>query len=201
MKDDFSELFVDLKEKLQENEGKDERTFLVFYYAGHGLMDTMTLAACNEQKNYPLEKQLRILATIKKSYIWAVFDCCRQKVPQLSRGGEEEEKKAEQHTNLVLTWGCPPSDTVPDKSTIAVAVFDHLRQAADDATGQVTLPGALIGWRGTDGKVETLPLTNVPLKLRFKDWVPRAVLGAGAQSEASNDLIRDVEELKEQVAT
>ena len=83
-------------------------------------------------------------------------------------------------TNLVLTFGCPPSDGVPDKSTIAVAFFEQLRREANDATGEVTLPHALIGWRGTDGKVESLPLTNVPFKLTFKDWESRESASSGA---------------------
>ena len=53
---DFSELFGDLREELQENERNNEHTFLLLYYAGHGLQDTMSLAACNEDKNYPIEK-------------------------------------------------------------------------------------------------------------------------------------------------
>lgn len=166
---DFRELFRDLKDELDENAKNGEKTFLLFYYSGHGLQDNMSLAACNEKKNYPLEKQLRILATIANSYIVAVFDCCREKLPGQSRGGgdEDEEVKTQATTNLVMTFGCPPSDGVPDKSTIAIAFFDHLRLNADDYTGEVTLPHALIGWRGTDGKVESLPLTNVPVKLGF----------------------------------
>ena len=89
---DFSELFGDLREELQENERNNEHTFLLLYYAGHGLQDTMSLAACNEDKNYPIERQLRILATIKKSYIVGVFDCCRQKCKSMKRGTEDEEE-------------------------------------------------------------------------------------------------------------
>ena len=72
-----------MKAELEENASNGEQTFLLFYYSGHGLQDTMSLAACNENKNYPIEKMLRIMATIKKCYIVAVFDCCRQKCPQV----------------------------------------------------------------------------------------------------------------------
>ena len=70
-----------------------------------------------------------------------------------------------------------------------MAFFEQLRREANDATGEVTLPHALIGWRGTDGKVESLPLTNVPLKLRFKDWEPRASASSDPSAAAGSSKV------------
>ena len=62
--EDFCELFNDIKEKLQDNLNNKEKTFVFFYYSGHGLQDNMSYAACNEMKDYPMERTLRTLATI-----------------------------------------------------------------------------------------------------------------------------------------
>ena len=172
---------------------KGEQTFLLFYYSGHGLQDAMTLAACNEDKNFPIEKMIRILATIQKSYIVAVFDCCRQKLKQATRGGAEEEESKAEANNLVLTFGCQPDDTVPERSTIAVAFFEKLRSKANAATGEVSLPFALTGWRGIDKKAEVLVLTDVELKLSFKNWEPRELNLSDSRSSVRNNSIKDIE--------
>ena len=38
----------------------------------------------------------------------------------------------------------------------------------------VSLPLALVGWTGTDGRAETVIKGTKVAKLRFKDWVPKA---------------------------
>ena len=176
--DDFKELFRDLQRELLSGEANGEKTLVFFYYAGHGIQRNLTYAVSNEEKVYPLEKMLRVLATTPKSYVLAVLDCCRAEFKAQHRGfqaADNSNPDADQRTNLIITYGCPPSDTTPAKSTISVAYFDKLRQKADDATGEVKLPYALVGWRGTDGKSETLTLTDMELKLKFENWEPRNV--------------------------
>ena len=142
----------------------------------------MTYAATNEDKVYPLEKMLRILATLPSCYISAVLDCCRAEIKEATkkisehRGGntsDSDSKDLNSSRNLVLTFGCAPSDTTPAKSTISEQFFERLRKKADDATGEVFLPFALIGWRNTDGNSETLALTDVKCKLAFDKWQSR----------------------------
>ena len=98
-----------------------------------------------------------------------VFDCCRQKLKDSTRGGEEETKASTDVSdpNIIIIYGCPPNKLVPAKSTIATAFFERLREKANDATGEVTLPYALVGWRGIDPNIksEVLPLTEVECKL------------------------------------
>ena len=174
--DDFKELFRDLQRELLQGEANGDKTLVFIYYAGHGIQRNLTYAVANEEKVYPLEKMLRVLATTPKSYVLAVLDCCRAEFKASHRGfqaADNSNPDADQRTNLVLTYGCPPSDTTPAKSTISVAYFDKLRAKAEDATGIVTLPHALVGWRGTDGKSETLTLTDMELKLKFDNWTPR----------------------------
>ena len=86
--DDFKQLFREIQSVLEENLKQGEKTFVMFYYAGHGIQRTMTYAVCNEDKEYPLEKLLRNSATIKNSYIAAVLDCCRS---DYRHRGEEKD--------------------------------------------------------------------------------------------------------------
>ena len=90
------------------------------------------------------------------------MDCCRTKISKKTRGGEEWADGA---APLIITYACAPSKEVPARSTIATAFFERLREKANDATGEVTLPYALVGWRGTDKKAEVLPLTDLHCKL------------------------------------
>ena len=59
----------------------------MFYYAGHGLMDNITYAVCNPDKDqkkkfikYPLESRLKDLASHKGTYVCSIFDCCREHI-------------------------------------------------------------------------------------------------------------------------
>ena len=112
---------------------------------------------------------------------------------KMTRGGAEEEESKAEANNLVLTFGCQPDDTVPDRSTIAVAFFEKLRSKANAATGEVSLPSALYGWRGTDKKAEVLVLTEVEVKLSFKDWEPRVLNLSDSRSSVRNNSIIGME--------
>ena len=137
--DDLKDLFSELQKELLNAETSGQKTLVFFYYAGHGVQKNFTFAVCNEEKLYPLEKMLRILATTKNCYVLGVLDCCRSEFKQNHRGysapgGGDQDTEGSQN-NLILTYGCPPSDTTPAKSTISVAYFDRLFQKANDATG------------------------------------------------------------------
>ena len=45
------------------------------------MMDNTTHCVVNGARMYPLEKQLRTIAKQDGSYVVAVFDCCREKLP------------------------------------------------------------------------------------------------------------------------
>ena len=84
-----------------------------------------------------MEKMLRSLAKADGSYVMALFDCCREKiVSQETRGLGSEEEEAfimdipESHENFIITYGCPPSEGVPAKSTIAKAYIKWLKKSA-----------------------------------------------------------------------
>ena len=124
---------------------------------------------------------MRTLAAMRGSYVAALLDCCREKLPVLQRGGgdnagdnlEMNDDTIGRDMNYIVTYGCPPSLGTPTKSTISLAYFDWLRKKADAYHGDVTLHDALSTWQGTDGKAETFSKISQPLKLKHADWVPK----------------------------
>ena len=113
------------------------RTLFYFYYAGHGMSDNNLHLQLNEPKLYPIEKMLRSLAKADCSYVIALFDCCREKISQEATrgmGAEEDdglaaaaESMSENHENFIMTYGCPPTEGVPAKSTIAESYMRYLK--------------------------------------------------------------------------
>ena len=139
---------MDSKELLN-NASQGQKTLVFFYYAGHGIQKNYTYAVCNEDKLYPLEMMLRTIAQIAGAYVVGVLDCCRSAFKENHRGYEAESAGQDVESKsgkLILTFGCPPSNTTPAKSTISTAYFERLHQKANDATGEVILPHALVGW-------------------------------------------------------
>ena len=169
----LKELQRHLIQDLNNNAQQGERTCVFFYYAGHGMQNNYTFCVLNDKRNFAIEQNLRILASIPKAYVVALLDCCREKLSEAMRGGNTEQpaEEEEEGMNLVITFGCPPSSGTPAKSEIAVAYFDRLRQKAD-VDGSVILPEALLSWRGTDGRCETLPLIKQSIKLMHENFQP-----------------------------
>ena len=92
------------------------------------MVNNFTALVLNEKRNYPIEKQCRMLASLRGSYVIAVLDCCREKLPEATRGtGEDvnidEGDEPGRDFNFIVTYGCPPSDGTPAKSTISQAYF------------------------------------------------------------------------------
>lgn len=158
-------------------------TLVYVYYAGHGVMDNTTYCVLNGAKMYPLEKMLRSFAKADGSYILAVFDCCREKLLQaVSRGlgaGQEFDEDSptlgapiDCQENLIMTFGCRPSDGVPAKSTIATNYFKYMRRSANKLpTGDrvIVLPGCLNFFQNWDGKCEHAIKTARPVLLDWTD--------------------------------
>ena len=121
---------------------------------------------------------LRSLAKADGSYVIALFDCCREKIPpEVSRGmGAEEEDGLEaaagaipeNHENFIMTYGCPPTEGVPAKSTIAKSYMKYLKQSKDP-NGHIALPGPLNFFVGADGKCEHNIKVNFPVLLKYKE--------------------------------
>lgn len=149
-----------LGSEMMENDEEEHKTLLFIYYSGHGMMDTRLHAVVNDKKKerFPLETKIRNLATIKNNYIVSVFDCCREKIKHIEkpsvamRGTEEaqetdewhdneEELDIESHCQFILTFGCPPTEGVPAKSTIARSYLKNLINEAED--GLIVMPTAL----------------------------------------------------------
>ena len=76
---DFKNLLKDLRRAVEDSEIP---TLIFFYYAGHGKCDNFTFAVLNEEKDYPLEAQLRALASDVhlETFVIGLFDCCREKI-------------------------------------------------------------------------------------------------------------------------
>lgn len=190
---------VDLKDTMNDYEEQGVSFNAIIYYAGHGLQKTMTYAATNSNKDYPLEKMLRTIAAgRKKTHIAAVFDCCRAEMRNRGvtggSGADSCEEEVEGQTNLTITFACPPSDTTPAKSTISVQYFEQLKSRVEDATGIVNVQNALIGWRNTDKKAETIFFSPNAMKLKLVGHepknVPATTATAGAASSAELDALR-----------
>ena len=67
------------------------------------------------------------MAGIQNSFVIALFDCCRERMSEtMTRGGNTDAPIAavdDGSINLILTFGCQPSDGTPAKSTIAIHYF------------------------------------------------------------------------------
>lgn len=64
------------------SQDENKKTLLFVYYAGHGILKGYTKAVCNQAQRafhvfFPLEQQLRTIATQPGAYVIGVFDCCR----------------------------------------------------------------------------------------------------------------------------
>ena len=83
---------------------------------------------------------LRSLAKAEGTYVIGLFDCCREKMAAATQRGlggasagviDVSGGNAETQENFILTYGCPPTEGVPAKSTIANAYIKYLKKAAD----------------------------------------------------------------------
>ena len=90
---------------------------------------------------------LRSLAKADGSYVMALFDCCQERiVTKAARGlGEDEENEfdspgfnlPERQENFIITYGCPPTEGVPAKSTIAKAYIKYLKNQSMSQDGYI----------------------------------------------------------------
>ena len=154
---------IEMAMNLQQDAMQGIKTLFYFYYAGHGLSDNNLHLQLNELRLYPIEKMLRSLAKADGSYVIALFDCCRERlVAGATRGtGADEddglaaatEALPEYQENFIITFGCPPTEGVPAKSTIAKAYMKYIKKSSDQ-NGYISLPGPLNFFVGDDGKCE-----------------------------------------------
>ena len=111
------------------------------------------------------------MAKADGSYIVALFDCCRERITDIAQRGageeEEDEEGSQNHENFIITFGCPPTEGVPAKSTIAKTYMKYLKQCANK-DGYLALPGPLNFFVGSDGKCEHSIKVNFPLLLKYK---------------------------------
>ena len=163
---DFTDTISDLRYTIVDNwnRGK-QKTFVFVYYAGHGIMDNTTYAVCNEATKrhkirFPLELNLKALATEKGSYVVAVFDCCRERLSDAMRGTGNTNQNLQDidmddYVNYIFWFGCPPNSGVSANSTIAIDLFKQLKRVARPYDGSVILPLDLLTWHpGDDGEMQ-----------------------------------------------
>ena len=70
----------------------------------------------------------------------------------------------------MLTYSCPPSAYTPAQSTMAKAYFQRLRDSACEYEGTIRFPDPMVGWRGTDGKAESLILTTTKVQMKLANF-------------------------------
>ena len=81
---DLNHIKTKLRQEIVKNWAEKRKTLCFVYYAGHGVMDTMTYAVCNQADKkflYPLQGQLKALSQEPGAYIIGIFACCREKMP------------------------------------------------------------------------------------------------------------------------
>ena len=84
---------------------------------------------------------LRSIAKAQGTYVVGLFDCCREKMAAATQRGLGANSagiidvsgggNAETQENFIMTYGCPPTEGVPAKSTIANAYIKYLKSASD----------------------------------------------------------------------
>ena len=95
---------IDLRNEVSDNwRDGEKKTFIFVYYAGHGMISkAMTQIVCNGGVNkkgkprfdYPFEYTLRSsLATERGAYVLSLFDCCREILPEGTRGLGNDESQ------------------------------------------------------------------------------------------------------------
>ena len=122
----------------------------------------------------------------------AVYDCCREFLSQLMRGGappEDFDTSAEGgYSNWVLWFGCKTGDGVEASSTIAVDFFRQMRKFARPYDGRILLPQELMTWHPSNGRGETIQKVKNNLELVHNNWVsvgpkPRDAYGDDSEEE------------------
>ena len=71
--------------------------------------------------------------------------------------------------NLVITYGCQPSDGVPIKSTLAKSYFRWLRKSAKPFENKqvFVIPGCLNSFMNFDGKADHIIKVGKPMMLEW----------------------------------
>ena len=91
----FAEIEKEVKLANTQTDGK-RKLLLIIYYAGHGVIKSTTEIMMNEtdckKRFFPLERKLNLLSCYKNNYITAIFDCCRETMPEVDGpvGGSRE---------------------------------------------------------------------------------------------------------------
>ena len=76
--------------------------------------------------------------------------------------------------SLVMVFACEAGRQASAVSSVAKNLFERLEDFADQATGCVKLPEALIGDFDIGNNGEVLPKNKRELILRFEDWEQKA---------------------------
>ena len=156
--------------KVAKATAADKKILILWYYAGHGNQDntvSMMLNQAEGKHNYPIELQLRSLSKCSSAYIVGLMDCCRIKIKTRGPGGDDDDP-VEEGENIILAFGCPPSNETPAASTLAQDFFTFLENSAD-ANGYIALPGNLNFFQTKDRKNETLIKVTQPALLQLTD--------------------------------
>ena len=113
-----------------------------------------------------------MIAKCGHAYVIGLMDCCREKKvdkePLRGGAGDGEPADPEDTTNIILLFGCPPSNFTPAESTLAKDFFKFVENSAD-GNGYIALPGNLNFFHTADRKNETLIKVTQPALLQLSE--------------------------------
>ena len=140
-------------------EKEEKMSCLLIYYSGHGTQDIRTCIVLNQKgKFYPLEMRIRNIASVKNTFVFAIFDCCRQK---LVIKGETESEPG----NFVFIYGCNPGYIVVRDSKLLIKIEQQLKEKTETINNTFLLPEAVMYLKKLDPKIELVTGCLSPVKL------------------------------------
>ena len=184
-----------IKQDIVINWASGQKTLCFVYYAGHGVMDNMTYAVCNQADKktiYPLQGQLKALSQEPGAYIIGIFDCCREKITQDMRGNSSNppiDEDENDHMNHIFWFGCQENGGVSADSTIAVDFFKEVKSVANSADGSVRLPTDMLFWR-PGGSGNMINCVQANLKLFLKGYKQQVNLDDSSVTLTTQNLTR-----------
>ena len=114
-------------------EQKRMYTVIYFHYGGHGIIVGGKLfAVCNSnvksKLKWAMEDMMRALARQPGAFVIAIFDCCREQIPEKMRGGADQivqtvDELEDEKGSLIMLFACEAGKRASAVSSVADQFF------------------------------------------------------------------------------